>query len=420
MKTIRTLLLGLLCACTYEDIPPIVIPAPPTSDETQDLIAEYVSFSPNSINHGYWTTADFRAVQVADLITGEISEEDGLLNNNGTLDGIASFNDGEDPGFTLKAAYNDEFLYILASWSDPTVDGGRASWLYNGPSDPNDLDQDSSGWTSQWADDKLVLGFDVTANSRDVWTWSLALSEPLGYAIDQFEDQGTLENDDGDWTFVRNVAGTGNRAGPMYEWNGEIQELTRASGGLTILDPGFFLLNKTEFVGDILAGDDVYIRECEECHGVGGDGDGSFGVSLPLNTPGGLNRLSREAFGNLAGDPNHSGQIHWTVLDDTEKEDLVARIRGISGVPGYYLENPGGSASDVLAVSSLNLARLSTRSNNPGYTVLMIRALNTGNADDIVFDPTTEGYSFDVAVMNADNLNQVGEVGVQLIFKSPN
>ena len=265
--------------------------------------------------------------------------------------------------------------------------------MFDGPEDPLKAEA-TDGWTSQRNDDKLILELDMGNGQTDVWQWSLSLSEPLGYAIDLFDDGTDRVNDAGDVMFERNVDGEGNRAGPKYEWDGQIQELTREPGGLTILDPGFYLLNKTEFTGDAQNGLALYQQECAACHGVEGDGRGfDWNTGYSMIIPGFLNRFSRESFASVTLSSSHDGASHFEILSESERDDLIAMIRGFTGVPGYYLQQPTGSSADVKAVSSFPLAQLNTRrSNENGYKVLLTRALNTGHNPTISKYPLWMGF----------------------------
>ena len=257
----------------------------------------------------------------------------------------------------------------------------------------------------------------MSGGKRDIWTWSLALSEPLGFAIDMIDNGTGPVTDAGNKIYIRNIAGADNRSGPMYDWNGEQQEIQRKPAGFTILDPGYYLVNKKLFTGDILHGDVIYQADCAPCHGTTGDGEGFFFASgVAMNKPGQFNRLTREAMDAFG--PNfslHGGASDYPA-DETEREDLFARLRAFSGIPGYYLENPSGSSSDVRAASNVQLAKIDGL-NSKGYSVLLIRALNTSNPDDIVFNPAQMNYDFHIYLGDNDDLNRIGLLNQQITFK---
>jgi hypothetical protein len=420
IKRIRMVVIALGVAwmgCTDYVNEAIRIPQPPVPKPTTTLEAPYVSTPPNKITSAYWKTANYLGIVPQNITTGQVPAADGLFNTSGTFSGLSEFNKGKDPKITLKAAYDDANIYILLSWKDTTFNMSSANWLYNGPSDPHKAGA-TAGWTSQRGDDNVTLSFDMGSSMRDTWNWSLALSEPLGYATDRVEASGVVTTDAGNKTYLRNMAGADNRSGPKYEWDGIQQELQRDPGGLTILDPGFYLLTKQDFVGDVVAGDALFLDNCTSCHGINADGFGTeYETDVALNGPGFMNRFTRAGFVSFASNPDlHEGAAHFTPLNDTEVDNLFARLRAFSGIPGYYLQNPSGSNSDVHTLSNVQLAKIEG-SNMKGYSVLLIRALNTGNADDIVFNPSVGQYDFDIRLSDNDSLNQIGAINKQLTFK---
>jgi mono/diheme cytochrome c family protein len=414
MNIYRSIILGsLLAGCTYYENE---VPKPDVPNPTSTLEATYVTTPPNKTSSAYWRKADFRRIDADELVTGQAPIEDGLYNMSGSFNGLSSFNRGKDPGIILKAAYTQDSVYILMTWRDTTYNISQSNWIYNGPTDPNKPGS-TTGWTSQRGDDNVILSFEMGSGKNDIWTWSLALSEPLGYAIDKIKDGINETNDAGDLIYERNAMAD-NRSGPKYEWNETEQSLSRKPAGLTILDPGFFLLNKKTFTGDIVLGDAIYLAECTECHGVLGDGDGTSTTAAPLNRPGQFNRWTFQSLNEFAGGVSHEGFAHYP-SDEAERKDLFARLRGFSGIPGYYLANPTGTNSDVRAVSNVILGNI-TGFNTKGYSVLLIRALKTNHADDIEFSPsatTSTQYDFSISFADNDKLNRIGSLTEKLTFK---
>ncbi len=414
---LRLLVVGsALAGCTYYEIEPVKIPKPVTSEPTTTLEASFVTTNPSKINSAYWKTADYLPVTIQNQLTGKIPLADALLNMSGTYNGLNDFNLGKDPAVTMKAAYTNDSLYVLVSWKDAGYNASRANWFYNGPADPRKADS-TTGWTSQNSDDNLYLTFPMGSGKSDLWNWSLALSEPLGFAIDM-NDPGTGETvDAGDKMFERNAFGD-NRSGPKFVWNEVQQDLKRTPGGATILDPASYLLNKKDFSGDIAKGEIYYQAECALCHGTAGDGNGTINpVGISLNRPGQFTRQTIQGLSEFAGGSHHEGAIHYPQTP-AAKADLFARLLGFSGIPGYYLTNPSGSNSDVHAVSNVLLSKID-ETNTKGYSVLFVRALNTGNPDDIQFTPATQAtYEFGINLSSNDNLNRVGALNKQITFKT--
>jgi mono/diheme cytochrome c family protein len=417
MKTLRTALLCLLATgCTYYENEPVKPPVQEKSDPTTTLEAKYVTDAPNKVTASYWKTADYLPLVEQNQVTGQVQAADGLFNMSGTFGGLTSFGEGKDPDVRLQAAYTDDSLYVLVTWKDTTAEASHSNWIYDGPSDPNKAGS-TAGWTSQRANDNFLLSFDMGSGQRDVWNWSLALSEPMGYAIDMIDNGSGATNDAGTLMYVRNAV-SDNRGGPQYEWNDVQQQLTRKPAGSTILDPGYFLLNKKTFTGDIVAGEAYYQLECAPCHGPTGNGEGTpagYETGIKVNEPGQFNRWTRAALDEFLPSVNHEGAVHYPA-GETDRANLFARLRGFSGIPGYYLQNPSGSSADIHAVSSAVIANL-PEYNSKKYTVLLVRALSTGQTDDITLNPATVTYSFNFSVRDNDLINQIGTSNQTLTFK---
>ncbi len=259
------------------------------------------------------------------------------------------------------------------------------------------------------------------AGKVDLWNWNLARSAPLGYAEDMVATPDSFADDNGQKMYARNSTGSSDRSGPAFEWDGTTQTVTLPGGQTSILDPAFYLLNKTAFIGDARRGDSIYHKptppgDCVYCHGDRGEG-GSEGAINTLS----LNKDSRASL--MSNMDNVSDMTtYWGGMSSSDRDDIIAYIRGLSGVPGYYLNPPGGSNADVKAVSNVtpvNIkdAMLPGTNHHTIYKVLMIRKLNTNNADDIQFNPSSVTYKFGVALMDNDRKNHVGSTVETLTFK---
>lgn len=412
---VLTIVYVFILGCTYHENDPPPKPFVPKASAT--LEANYTTLTPTSINDPFWNTVNFYEVTVASVATGNIPSEDGVFNSSGSLNGTTSYNDGVDPELTLKAGYDDNFIYILASWKDNSYNASNQSWFYNGNADP-DKPGSVDGWTSQQNDDNIIFEFPINTTESDVWKWSLALSEPLGYALDMY-DNGTLDYDQGNKTFVRNAVDAANyRSGPIYDWDGvDNQTLQRNPGDVTtILDPAYYLLNTKNFEGDVVQGDVTFVNSCSSCHGVNAEG----GEGAPLNGRGKFMRLTFTAFQSTVARGSHDGSSYYSEISEQDRVNLYARLKSFSGIPGYILQNPTGSNSDISAISNVQIALIDEKQENPGYSVLMIRELNTGNSDDVVFQPDNSPYFFNVFLSDNDDLNTIGEMDVELTFKPKN
>ena len=430
------------------------VPLPHVSVATSTLEAQLVNCvnAPKTITSAFWKTADYLKVDVKDISTNYLYG-DGLLNMTGIYGGKASFNGGTDPGLTIKAAYCDDNLYILAEWTDNDMNLSEASWLWNGPLDPKKTDS-SGSWTSQRNSDKFALAFEIQSASGpagtfsnvgcaaschangnnsvmhpdagkvDIWNWSLSRSAPLGYLRDMVADGSNFSDDAGQAASIRNSSGSTNRSGPAYEWDGTNQTVTLpATGQNVLLDPSFYLLNKTLVTGDASSGDKNFHTDfsgsgsCAHCHGDNGEGATEQAIN-------GISFNKKSRAGLIASMDNVADMVpYWSILNATQKNDIITYIKGFSGTPGYYLNTPTGSCADITSVNNISPTQVSNamvpKSNVHGkYQVLIIRKLKTNNADDIQFDLSgNRTYKFGIALMNNDGRNHIGSLVETLTFK---
>jgi hypothetical protein len=407
MKTkIHILFVLFICIISYTSCEWEKLPAPPVphaSASTENLEAMFVETPINSLTDKYWKTADFVDVQLSDIKTQNLYP-DGLLNMTGTFAGLTGFNKGDSIKLTLKAAFDDENIYILATWNDQRGDAFYKSWLYNGNADH--LKQDSAtGWTSQKNSDKLYLIFDnLNATQKDFWKWDMALSEPFGYAMDMYIDQNGIEiPDEGDPFYTRNNIGTNDRSGPQYNWDGVSQQLNQANGKTVLLDPTYYLINKKEYTGDYERGREKINHGCNACHGEDLSGDFEAAMNFPE-----MNRNSDEALISKISNPEHDGISVWEALSETDKLNVISAMRSISGIPGNILLTPTGSGTDVTTYSNVNVSNFSA-SQNKEYKLLLKRKLNTGNQDDIIIDTISQSFNFTIGLTDNDEINYVGK-----------
>ncbi len=448
-KTVFGVLLSLLVlisACKYDVIPTPPGPVVPKALDTLDAV--YVSTSPNSLSSAYWATANYHPVTCVNLSTGNLYG-DGLLNMTGTFTGVSDFYGGKSPDLIMKAAYDSINLYILLEWNDSTLNIANSNWYVNGNPDPLKADTISE-WTSQKNNDKVSLAWEIqpatgtggtfstsgcaatchsggqmglTSGSVDIWNWNLALSEPMGYANDMvITPSSGLTYDAGNPTFARNSNNSSNRSGPAFSWNGVLQSIVRGNGKTSILDPSFFLYNKTPLSGDVYGGDTSYhnaVYGCWNCHGAVGEGNGPLDAGVPFLNNANIGRYSFQsfaAFSSASTTAPHDGAPYWAQMTPAQQLDVYTYILGIAGVPGYYLQEPTGSNADIVSTSNVNLVNVSSFKNTQ-YKVLLVRKLNTGNSDDAVFNPVQKPVvTFGVALMDNDGINHVGSFKETLQF----
>lgn len=430
-----TLMIIWLVSCDYDY--EIVEPEPLPPQSTANLIANYTQGGASDISHPYWSKADYKEVQLEDVVTG-LLYPDGYLKMTNTFNGLRDFNNGNKVDLILKAAYDDEYIYILAEWKDNDLDIRKRTFIWDGENDP--LKPDSAkGWTIQYNDDKIAFAFDlekaassgkffsdegcdaachekpdgsfkmyVESGKLDVWNWSLVGSAPLGYALNLLIDPEGFSVADGQNLTERNYKGTTPREGPAWTWDGTDQFTTDAWGNEILLDPAYFILNKTEFEGSPIEGKSLFISICNDCHG-------EDGWAPKLSNPG-MNRMSKEAIVNYSNSDNHTGQVYFNQLSETEITDVISYIRGLTGVPGNVFVPKEQSESDIKTMSNISFGRINNNDNTL-YKVLFKRKLITGNPNDIQFDLSKElEYIFGIALMDGDGLNHIGSLKETLIF----
>ena len=423
--------------------------APPkVSQATTTLEAYYASAAPIALNSPYWKTANFLTINTKDVSTGSLYG-DGALNMTNTFSGLTNFSKGGDSKLTLKAGYDANYLYILAEWYDSTVNLSQHSWIYNGYNDPLKPSDPNNGWTSQRNSDKFAMAFEIASaigtkgnfatvgceaschgsgntatmtpnsGSVDIWNWSLATSAPLGYAHDMTASSAGLVYDAGDKLATRNSNGSTDRSGPAYEWDGTSQSVTLPNGSTALLDPSYYLLNKTTMKGNVSNGLTIYESRCETCHGPNGSGAEAGAINAI-----GQNKKARKAYFD-AMDNVADMSDYWGALSSEEKDDIVAYLRGLSGSPGHYLTVPtaGSSSADIVAISNVTPTQISnslftSTNHHQKYQVLIKRKLKTTNPDDVQFDlNANKNYVFGVALMDNDGKNHIGSVKETLTFK---
>lgn len=414
---ISILFLITFLSCETDKIIPSKGYLPSDGIKTESLNAGYFWITQGKLTSSYWKEADYVDVNVQSISTQNLYPE-GYLNMTGTYNGLEDFNSGDAPNVKLKAGYDDAYLYILAEWNDISTDASNKTLIWDGPDDPLKMDS-TAGWTYQENSDKFLIEFDHPDNTKDVWLWDAALSAPLSMAFNMsMSRDGSITNDN-NLNYSSNTNDLSVR--PIYEWNGERQEL-ETSLGTTILDPAYYLLDtyKTHYIGNVASGKTIFnvTADCRFCHGPNGNGipdDYTDGGSLQRKS---LNRYSREGLIEFIESTSHEGrgnQYFGKIKSDTNAvNNLIAYIRGISGVPGNIIHPPENK--DVMAYSNISIGGVSEE--NTTYKVLFIRKLNNNNnSNDVQFN-TESSYNFSVKISDGDGINYIGSGNIELKFKS--
>lgn len=431
-------------ACEEEFFPGA--PVAKSAKETTTLEANYIVTPPITLSDAYWKTANYLKVPVIDL-SKNLLYPNGYLNMTGTYNGLSSFNAGISPNVVMKAAYDDTKMYVYIEWTDNDLSPASFSSILNGPEDPLKTDT-AGGWTTQGNSDKVALAFDIDnatgtagsfsnvgcaaschsnsmqtlSGSVDIWNWDLATSEGLGYAHDLTANSvNGLKSDVGNIMAILNKTSSAARTSPIYEWDGVEQSVTRPDGKTTTLDPGYYLLNKTAFIGDIESGKSIYhhnVYGCNHCHGDFGEGNGPFGDGTAFASVGFASKYSRATIKTFSSSDLHTGKPYWSQVPVNKQDDLIAFIKGMGSIPGNYLTSPDGSAADVWSVSNVTRSRLNTISPHTTYKIILVRNLVTNNADDAQFNiSATKVYPFGIALMDNDGKNHIGSLKQTLTFK---
>ncbi len=242
--------------------------------------------------------------QRSTILTAERTQEVILIDgftNEGSWDGarelVTLAKDGSigNVDVSIKALYDDEYVYFFVSWKDPTESVVKEVWRFNG-----------SDWTSSEDEDRLsfiwnvgasINGFDIAGcgmlchgdrmhtnapeEKGDVWHWKAARSNPLGFIDDGWIDntidpdythearEAALHSDSGSSMYVKNMVedGTGPRwfsptpgasSDPRFLFkseldNGIVKEIEDADIGVGLLVPAYILNAPNGSRGDIIA-----------------------------------------------------------------------------------------------------------------------------------------------------------------------
>ncbi len=384
---------------------------------TKDLEVAYVNTETVDVNSPIWQEIDYIAPEISDFITKKTDTDPKVLNTSGTYNGIVDFNKGDSINLKLRAIYNTEYLYILAEWNDNYANTSSKTRTFDGPHDPLQLTKDTTGWTSQLSSDNFYMTFsDAEQGVKDIWNWNAALSAPLGYAIDKhINTDGDTVSDSGTEMYMRNSVDGTNASRPKYEWSGNLQNVTYSPQKTLAIDPAYYLLDTVAFIGNAGNGSVIFDNECSHCHGYAGTGVGPDAYAVNLNNTV-FNNYTRKAIVEAGLSESHDGKSHFEKLNASDKDDLLAYLRGIAGVPGYVLQLPTESAADVTAVTTFNTFKVKP-SNNGTYKVLFKRKLNTGYTDDISFSPSNQ-IQLSVHISDNDEINRIGAEGILVIFKT--
>lgn len=390
---------------------------PNTPKATEKLEAAYFWVPQDQLNSSYWKDANYVELTLTDGATKNLYGE-GYLNMTGTYNGVKDFNKGRDTQATIKAGYDEEYLYLLVEWKDTTADASNMTRLLFGDEDPIKPTESADGWTSQRNQDALTITFGNTSEVKDAWKWSMASTAPLNMAINlDVDNDGSLMDNSG--ILVPNTAEDNATSGPRYEWSGKRQEIVLADGSSRLLDPAYYLLDmdsmKIDFVGDVELGKIAFNDrgDCKLCHGLNGNGDIAGDAPSnggPLNQVF-TNRYTRNGLVNYMKSTGHDGRRSWQRIE-SDSVDVLAFMRGIAGQPGHTLAVPQNTP-EIRAYT--NVAVGTVQSKNSSYTVLLRRKLTNANTEDIQFDPV-KSYPVSIHLSDNDDINFISSASIEMIF----
>jgi signal transduction histidine kinase len=195
----------------------------------------------------------------------------------------------------LRALYDEDYIYFLTTWLDPTESITKNQWKFNGSDWEASENEDRLAFV--WNIDLSIEAFEIAGcgilchgdrmhtnapdERGDLWQWKASRSNPIGIVDDGFIDdtiiegytheaeEAALHHDEGDEIYIENINGDGN--GPMYIEtspedlkdaqflfedeikNGEARVIDQSDFQLGATVPGYVLLKPTGSRGDIEA-----------------------------------------------------------------------------------------------------------------------------------------------------------------------
>jgi len=302
-----------------------------------------------------------------------------------------------DNGITqlsVRAAYDNNNVYFQCNWADAT-ESVQKGWLAF----------DGHTWTKTGDEDRLSFLFDISGNATgdglangtfaakgcqamchsdgmrsasgtlDEWHVKMARSTPVGFSDDKWMDNTFVaadveaghHGDAGQSTYSGN---NGANNVPKLAWNG-VMSLGR---NFLVGSEGVAL------AGNPVAGATGYAANCAACHGAqaqGGSGPALDDYLLDHSVSTASTKLTT---GSMAG-----------YTRGVAPADYAAYLQALPGVPGSTLSEAQGSRGNVRAQAAYA---------NGSWTVIIWRALNTGNTDDVVFNPASGAMPLAIAVMD--------------------
>jgi hypothetical protein len=243
---------------------------------------------------------------------------------------------------SLQAVYTDDTIYIRAVWADDSQSNNRSEWTYT-----------EAGWVkNSYNEDRLALMFGINAGEQFAVLGCGAVchtATDTTNAYMGFEPETVNTTD-------------------MWHW--------KASRGAGFTDD--------QWVGPAIANDEGVLN------GRGNDANDGGGVANNVNEAGDAPKFF------FAEGVNQQGPL----LTDQAVEITADMTFEVGQTVPYYVQSPYlGSRGDIPS----NAIYVSMEDGTGYWYLVMSRAFNTGNPDDVVFN-LNANYPFGIAVFN-----QVGD-----------
>jgi len=236
----------------------------------------------------------------------------------------------------------------------------------------------------------------------DIWQWAAGRSDPAQAAHDgwlaadsQPPTPTGFRRDAGVPCFVANEAPVA--LAPRFGFDG----VASYDGSGTFL----FGENAIALAGDAALGRSAYEGRCASCHGAKGVG-GTAGALQGLFR---RKRVKSVVQYLIAAEANHT-QYLADPLNEGVLSNTLTYIQALTPIPGYLIGLPQGSCGDITASSRFNHPQTG------GWSVMLTRALSTGNADDVQLRPG-DPQLFAVAVMDGTPATHQVSMPVALVLQ---
>jgi hypothetical protein len=275
---------------------------------------------------------------------------------------------------TMKSMYDQDSLYLLLQWEDPTMSVERQPWVKQPDGTWKQLKaQDSTGHDNTYYEDKLAILWNVSAKDFDKKGCNIACHKARGGKIAGIEDKSP----------GRKYTNSPGETIDMWHWKGV----------------------RTSPVGQV---DDQYIDDTKDP-----TKNADWGRKGDAKTGGGYsNNVNKDKTGPAWMNKTPTAENKYWVLDD-QKTEFVDTFKPGDVVPGIVIGPFSGSRGDLPARAAWK---------NGMWTLEIKRKLVTtgekAKEQDVQFDDLKKTYFFGVSVFDNTQINHAYHEGVhRLTFK---